>query len=134
MVAHAFRGIGITAKATRGEYEKPIPGTRGVWILLAQRVWQRDSRISPGAVVIEQLADSLQMDREHFVQGVGQDGDAILPSFAVPHHDLAVFQIEILDAQPQAFRYPQARAVQQARNDARCAAETAEHPLDFRAG
>ncbi len=42
-------------------------------------------------------ADEVPLERPDY--GLGQDGEAVFPAFAIAHRDLPVVEVEVLDSQ-----------------------------------
>jgi len=62
-----------------------------------------------------QALDAQQVLLERFDHAVGQNGDAIFVPLRVAHDDGAALEVEILDAQTQAFQQAQNAAIEQFR-------------------
>ncbi len=107
---HAAFGVG-GAVAGR-EYELPSPFEARARILARERMRQPclAESLLEIAPVHEAHAAEVLLQRLHKV--LGQHRHTILPALAVPHDDLAIREIDVLDPQRQAFDLPQPRAVQ----------------------
>ena len=64
-------------------------------------------------VLFMQQLHPLQVLRQSLLYAPGQHAHPILETFALPHRDLILLEIHILDPQTHALHQPQARAVQQ---------------------
>jgi hypothetical protein len=65
-----------------------------------------------------QFADGVEVGLQRRGQRLGQHGAAILAALAVAHQDFVAAEIEVLNAQVQRFEQPQARAVEELRDEA----------------
>ena len=91
----------------------PAPLAVGIGVLSGQRV--RQGRLPQPALQIGfvLLAHASQVVLERLEQSVRQHGYAILLALALSHGDFPTAEVEVLDAQPEAFEKSQPRAVQE---------------------
>jgi hypothetical protein len=84
----------------------------GIWVLACQgkRQFNRAVAIRQAALVLFLYKSSLGFQRFH--QAGGQHGQAVFLAFALAHHNLGLFKVNILDAQAQVLHQAQAAAIE----------------------
>lgn len=87
--------------------------------------------ITPGQVFFVQALDAGQMFPKRLHQAGGQDGEAVMRIFGVADDKLAVVEIDIFDAQLEAFVEAQSAAVENLGHQFCDAAHLGQDFLDF---
>jgi hypothetical protein len=123
----------IGRAALRRKHELPAPLPTCARILARERIRQPDLAVSLLQVACVQQAHSFQMCAHRLHQPLGKHRHAILLALAVAHQDLAIGQIHVLDAQPQALQHTKPGAIQEARDQPVRPGELGQHALDFAA-
>jgi len=127
-------GAGVHRQAWGGEDPLPGPFPSGVGVLAGQGIGQVDGAVALGQVLLVQAPDLLKMFLEGFDQRLGQDGNVVLLAFAVADGDSAVSQVQVLDAQAEAFHQAQTTAVKELGDEEVSAGEVGGEGLDLLAG
>ncbi len=131
VVAADLAAARVGALAARGEDVLPRPALRGAGILDADGVGKVDVAAAARELGVVPGADGPQVRREVGLERGGKHRDAVLLALAVADEDLVAGEVEVLDAQAQRFHEPEARAVEQGRDEARLAAEAGEDAADL---
>lgn len=134
VVAAGEAGARVDGEAIGWEGILPGPSARGVGKLEAQCVGQVDIGVPSSKVVLEGEPDVAQVASERGDDGFGQDGGAILEAFGLADDDLPVSEVEIFEAQADAFHEAQAAAVEELSHQKVGAGEVLEDGLDFAPG
>ena len=134
MVTDELTGFGMGRALGGGEDVLPCPFSTGVGVLAIQSGGQRGAAIPLAQVVVVDIFDMLQMFLQERQEGLREYGHPILAAFAIPHDDLALLEVDVLDAQAEAFHQPQAAAVEQFGHQPLCAREEPDHAPDLIAG
>src|SRR5262249_55002645 len=92
----------------------PAPFVAGARILARESVGQPHLAASGFQIARMQPPHPAKVDLKRLHEIFRQHCDAILPALAVPHHDLAIGEVDILNTHHQTFLQPQTRAVEQA--------------------
>ncbi len=82
-------------------------------------------------VTLVDQACSLQMIFDHGDDGFREQCDAILRTFPIAHSQVALIEIDVLDAQAYAFRDAQTAAVEQLGHDVVSALDAGQQALDL---
>src|SRR2546422_1560863 len=101
-----------------------------------------DARVAGQLLVAESLGEiplvkelrALEMFFEGRNDRVWKKRDAVFRPLAVAHDDLTIFEVDVLDSQPQAFAKTKAGAVEQTRHQPSVSRETREQALRLRGG
>src|SRR3989454_9494640 len=110
------------------EHELPSPFEARARMLARERMRQPGLAKSLLEIAPVHDADAAEMLLQRLHEVFGQHRDTVLPALAVPHDDLAIREIDVLDAQRQAFNLPQPRAVQEGGHQSRAALPLLEQP------
>jgi len=87
-----------------------------------------------GQILFVEVFHPLEVLRQGLFHRHGQDGDVVPLPFVIAHDDLALFEIQVLDPQAQAFHEAQAAAVEELCHQQVDAGELRQHALHFAAG
>jgi hypothetical protein len=131
VVSHCLAGTGIAAEGAGRKDVLPAPVDCGMRVLAPQRERQRNAGPARRPVGGEQRAHAGQVSLQMRYQHGRQHGDPVLRALAVTHHQLATGQVQVLDAQLQAFLQPDAGAVEQAGHQPVRARQEAQHALNL---
>ena len=104
-------GFGQGTSGRRGTILAPCSFSIGV--RAGQGIRERDSAVALGQVPVVQRFHLAQVFLKRRDQAVGQDGHAVLSTFAVADGDGAVVEIQVFDPQAHAFHQAETRAIQQ---------------------
>ena len=124
-------GARIASEAAGGEDELPAPVGGRVEGLLGESVGQGDGAQAEFEVGLVQLADVEQVIGEGGDEAFGEDRDAVLQPLAIADGNLKEVEIEVLDAQAQAFHQAQTAAVQEAGEQEVRPGQVGEQALDL---
>jgi hypothetical protein len=80
------------------------------------------------------LFDACEVRSQQWLNPLGQNGHAVLLSFAIPHHDLVVCEIHVFSAQAHALHQPQTAAIQQSGHQAVSARECIQQAVNLCTG
>ena len=80
-------------------------------VLAGERRRHRDAKTAGSTVGLENHSHPLELLAHRRLGERRQDGEAVLAALAVPHGDLPVLEVQVLDSKAQAFRYAQPAAV-----------------------
>ena len=114
MVTPVHPGMGIERNLARGEEPEPLPGSPRTRILTFQRLGQPNAGQPGGPVLVIEPAQPVPVRAQPLRQALGQHRDAVLVSFARPHHHLQPRRVHVLDPQAEQFHDPQTAAVHRA--------------------
>lgn len=89
----------------------PDPFFRCGRVFNVQRVGKRGFAVAFGEVFLVEGFHVLQDLFEFGDQALGQDGEAVVVPFSAADDDLAVFKVEVFDAQAEAFHDAESRSV-----------------------
>jgi hypothetical protein len=118
---------GIEAALARREDVLPVPLSSRVRILCRERIRKPYGTV-PGVQIARMNAFGFcELPLKGLVKSLRQHGAAIFTTFAVPNHDLAPGEIQILHTQPQTLEQPHATAVKKARGEPWDAVQLFEH-------
>src|SRR5437867_2918433 len=101
---HAAFGVG--GPIAGWEYELPSPFEARARVLAGERMRQPCLAESLLEIAPVHEAHAAEMLLQQLHEVLGQHRDAVLPALAVPHDDLAIREIDVLDPQRQAFDLP----------------------------
>ncbi len=131
MVAADFSGAGVEGEAFGGEDVLPDRLAGGVGSSSVERGPEVDFAVAALEVFVVRFSDMLDLFFEGGGKAVGQDSDPVFAALAVSDGDLALFEVDVFDAQAEAFHEPQAASVQQACHEVVDPGEGIEQRLDF---
>lgn len=103
VVAGGLAGLGVGGEGLGGEDVLPEPVFSGVWVFLGEGVREVDFAEPGGEVFVVNLSDALEMFAEWGDDAVGEHGDAVVASFSVVDNDATVLEVDVFDAETQAF-------------------------------
>ena len=104
----------IEGEAGGGEYVLPDPLTAGGGKLPLEGVREVNLAVLLGEIFGVELGGADELLLERVDQGCREDGVAVLPAFAVADEELPAGEIEVFDAEADAFHQPQTGAVEEA--------------------
>jgi len=113
VVAADGAGAGIGGEAVGGEDILPDPLPAGIGVLSFQGVGEVDRAIAGPEVLLVDQSDALEVFLEGLGEAVGEDSDAVLGPFPVADDDDVLVEVEILDAEADAFHKAEAGAVEE---------------------
>lgn len=99
-----------------------------------QRIGQLHVAESLSEIPLVKELRALEMFFESRNDRVRKKRDAVFRPLATAHNDLTIFEIDLLDSQPQAFSKTQAGAVEQTRHQPSVSSEIREQALHLRRG
>src|SRR5512134_3986821 len=114
VVTPPFAGARIEARRFSREYILPSPLRFCIRILASQSVGEKHGLDTLRSVALERSLAIGEMPLEGNDQLVRERHHAILGALAIPDQDRPMLEVQILDAQTNAFQEPQPRAVLQA--------------------
>lgn len=113
MVATPNSGFGIQIVPMRGKYPLPSPSAVCIRVLSAKRFGQSNVAASFLQILFKMGSNIFDVKFETGFDGGGKNSDAILVPFPLSHCYLAVPEVDVLDAQRQAFEETETGAVHQ---------------------
>src|SRR6266481_6678191 len=112
MMPTALPGQPISVDARGGEHPLPNPLPAGIRVLPHQGGRQFDPT-GPGGWIMSVLRpDVLEMLQEPGLGDAWEHGDPVLVALAAPDHNLVRGKVDVLDAKPTTFQYPEHSAAQ----------------------
>ena len=131
VVAAQQAGLGVDVLPGSGEHPLPaeLPGRAGVLPLEGVREGHRPAAGLQIPGVPD--ADLVEMLLEGITQRPRKDRLPVLSTLAVPDHEHPAAELDVLDAQGQAFVQPETAAVHEGRDQPEAAAKAAEHRADL---
>ena len=127
-------GARVPGKRSGRKDELPSPFFAGIGVFALQGKRQIDGVAAFVQVFLMQLFDAKQMSLQKRVELVGEHRHAIFHAFAVADDDLALFKVQIFDAQADAFHDAQPAAIEQLRHELVFARQLTQKGLDFGLG
>ena len=103
MVASYFFGLWVLGAVGGWEEILPFPFFVGVWGFILDRIREMDGAVTFCQVLIMDGFDVLELALQGFDQCGGKRSDAVAAPFAITDNDLSVGEVDIFDAQAQAF-------------------------------
>ena len=134
VVAADEAGARIGGEGAGGEDPLPGPFLGGARVLPGEGIGQEDVGLVGIEVLGVEDADLRQMFGQRLFEASGEHGEAVLLAFAVPDGDLVHFEVNIFDAEAQAFHEKQTRPVEKGGHEVGCAVQGVQDRLDFGAG
>jgi hypothetical protein len=113
VMAAGFAGARIDGKACGGEGVLPGPLAGSARIFTIESVGQVDFAEAIGEVFFVQNFDAGEVFAQGRFENFRQEGDAVFIAFAVADDDLVEVEIDILDAEAEAFHEAEAGAVKE---------------------
>jgi hypothetical protein len=111
MVAAHHPAPGIDRKVIGRKEVLPPELLRGRRIFAVKREGQIDSTMPGRQILIMNAPDGLDLILEWFIKFTGKKRAPILVPLCGPDNDQMIGKIQILDSQPDQFRYPESGAV-----------------------
>lgn len=127
-------GAGVGGEVFGGENILPGPFAGGVGVFLGKRIGQVDGAVSVFEVLLVDLLDAGEVFAQGWEEAIGEHGEAVFFAFAFANDDAALFEIQVFDAQAQAFDDAQAGAVEDFCHELVGAGEGVDDALDFAFG
>src|SRR5581483_10253828 len=121
----------IARKALGSENILPADVTPRIRVFAGERMRQPHRRASRCRIARVTHACPVDLAAQWLAKGLRQHRAAVLGALAVAHHDLVAGEIDVFDAQAQAFHETHARAVQKTRYEPSAAVHRAEKLPDF---
>jgi len=121
----------IGGEAVGGEDVLPGPFAVGIGVFAVEGEGQVDGAVAFCQVALVQLSDHRQVGLQGFAELVGQHSHAVFHAFAVPDEDLALAEVQVFDAQAEAFHQPEAAAVEEAGHQQIVAGQLAKNGMHF---
>ena len=112
VVAHGFFGGGVNGESRGGEEVLPCGFAGGFGVFAGEGVGEVDFAESVAEVGLVEALDGLYLALEGGDEGVGEDGGAVVLPFSVADGDDAVAEVDVFDAQADAFHEAEAGAVE----------------------
>ena len=131
MVPEEEAGFRIPVFSARREYPLPAPLPVGIGKFNVQPSGKCNASASLLQILFVANPDLLEVQLQAVFDGARQYGHAILVPFSLPHGDLPVPEVDILDAEPQGFEEAKPRAVHEHGRDPVLSVQVAENGLDF---
>lgn len=104
-------GAWVFGMARGGEDVLPVPFAGGVWIFSGEGMREIDVAEAVAEVGVIERAHGVKMGLQRRGEGAREHGAAVFRAFAVADGDFIAGEIEVFDAQPQAFEDAEAAAV-----------------------
>src|SRR5258708_1571814 len=120
-----------SSSCTRREHELPAPLAWRTRILARQCIGQLHVPVSLRYIPLMEFPHAFEMRFERPSERLRKHRQPILAAFPVPHQHLAIFEVDVLYAQLEAFAKAQPRAIQQARHEPFRALHGVEQALRF---
>lgn len=119
-----------------GGGEEVLPGQffGGVGVFLGQGVGQVNFAEALGEVFLVNDADGFDLQAQGVAQAFGKGGNAVVLAFSITDDDLVVAEVDVFDAQAQAFHQAQARAIEQLGHEPGNAVHAVEDGAGFLGG
>lgn len=106
-------GAWVDGKIGGGEDELPFPFAVGIGEFAGQGTGHLDAAEAAGEVFLLEDADFLQVLLQFGLERFGEHGAAVFVALAFADGDFVSFEVEVLDAQAEAFEKAHAGAVEQ---------------------
>ena len=134
VVAHGFAGGGVHREGDGGEEVLPGEFLGSVGVFPDQGVGEVDLAVAFLEVLLMDDGDGFDLFLESRDEGIWQDGDAVVFALAVADDDGMVAEVDIFDAQADAFHQAQAAAVEEFCHQLRQAGHPIENGEGFLVG
>lgn len=108
--------LSVCPSTLLGEHPLPIPLGCSVGVLLFEGRGKEDSTPSLREVALVQSLDRLEVAGQLDLEALRKHCAAVLATLALADHDLAAFEVQILNPEGETLAQPEARAVKQGRN------------------
>ncbi len=131
MVAAELVGFEVQVVAVGGEEPLPGPGLAGGGGFSVEGEWEFYPAGTALEILLVLFSYLLDVGSEGSVEGGGQDGETVLAAFAVTNGDLSGFEVEVFDAELEAFEEAKTRAVEQGSGEVFFSLELGEDGGDF---
>ena len=131
MVTAMHAGPRIGGDSPGGEHILPDPLASGARVLAFESFGEVDGPKPGGQVLLVAMSHLTDMVREGFHEAMGQDGEAVLASLAISHDDLAQAEVDVLDAQANAFREAETASVEELAHEPMLGQETDDEVGDL---
>jgi len=122
---------GILPTPLLGKHPLPRPIDTGVGIFFFKRCRQGSPAPAFGDIVLMNVPHLGEMGFEGSLEAGGQHGDPILAAFAVADENLVLLEVDVLDAEFEAFHEAQSGAVHEGCGEAFVAAHLRKELLYF---
>ena len=113
VVAHGFFGEGVDGKGGGGDEVLPDGFAGGVGVFAGEGVGEVNFAEAIAEVGLVDALNGLYLPLEGWDEGIGEYGEAVVLAFAVADDDVAVAEVDIFDAEADAFHEAQAAAVEE---------------------
>ncbi len=113
MMSPFFSAAWIEGEFAGGENVLPAPGAFGTGVLPAEAEREVDATLASLEVALVQGVHSFEMVLEGPPEAFGEDGDPLAEAFPVADDDMAVAEIDIFDAETDAFHEPEPGSVEE---------------------
>jgi hypothetical protein len=122
---------GIRGQARGGEEVLPHPFRFGERVFAFEGVGQRDQAVAFLESLLMEEVDTLHVFAEGGDEVLGEHGEAVLEAFAVTNDNLALAEVDVLDAQAEALHEAQPAAIEELGRELVGAGEAAHELLDL---
>jgi hypothetical protein len=131
VMAAADAGARVGGDVTRGEDELPDEFGCGARVLACEGVGEVDGSEAGGKILLVEGANEVDLACEGLDEALREDRDAISAGLCIAHEDLAQAEIDVLDAQADAFREAEAASVEELGHEAMGRREGVDEASDF---
>ena len=131
MVAALGAGLGVAPAALLREHPLPGPFGSAVGVFKEEGFGEGNPAESVGEIAVMDLLDGPEMFAERRLEGFGEHRRSILRAFSAADHDLVTIEIDVLNAEVQAFTEAETGAVHELRGEPRIGFEMGQHRADF---
>jgi hypothetical protein len=121
-ILQVFLSYMVTAQLSRtwiygslggGKNILPNPGAVSAQVFANERGWQKDAPRATGEIAGMKMPDAFEVELKPAAETLWQHRHPFPHPFAVPHSDLTIAEVDIFDAEPQAFEQPQSAPVKE---------------------
>lgn len=134
MVAHLFAGTGINGPFACREYPLPAGLPGGIEVFSGQGLGEVDFAETGLQVLMMEFFNLLDVSEQLLVEIPGQDGSPVLATLAASDEDKILAEINVLDAETDAFHETQAAAVEDSGHQGMFTLHGSQQTLDLGLG
>src|SRR5512145_2334758 len=108
-----FSAAGVESAFCGGKEVLPSKLARGVWVFHVEGVGKIDFAQSRREIVVVENTNAFDLTFENGDEGIWQGCDAIFLALAVADRDGLIVEVDVLDAQPDAFHEAQSGTIEE---------------------
>jgi hypothetical protein len=109
----------------------PAPFAVGLRVFAFEGIGEVDGAPALAEVLLVEEFDPFEMSLEEWFHALGEDGDTVFEAFAFADEDLVGFEVDVFDAEADAFHEAHAGAVEEGGHEAEGAGHAGEDPVSL---